>query len=201
MDHLRVSITPNVVLRRFAAFLIVCSSSLRGIQIEAIGLPTIALIPDAWHSPVHYSELTEYLAKAGYSTLMQRLPGCNSELPMFESSAVDAAYIRDHILLPQINQDKEVVLVAHSYGGCPGAVAAKGLSITERREANLKGGIIGLIFICGLITRSGHTLRSMLPGGKLEPWVVDYVCTFPRLLLPLIRSTFTVDWLIYFFAP
>lgn len=94
---------------------------------------------------------------------------------MFQSVAADATFIRQNILLPQINEGREVVLVAHSYGGSPGAEAAKGLSISEQRAAGRKGGIVGLIFICGFITRAGQTLRSMLPGGKLEPWVVDYV--------------------------
>ena len=194
MNRSRQATTPSPFLSRwFAAFLIVSLFPSSSIQVVATDLPTIALIPDAWHSPIHYVELIRYLSEAGHSIVAQRLPGCNSELPMVQSSAADAAYIRENILLPEIGQGKEVVLVAHSYGSCPGAVAAKGLSITERREANLKGGVIGLIFICGFITRSGHTLSSMLPGGRLEPWVVDYVRLIPRTLLLSIRSFPAVD--------
>ncbi|KAL6720365.1 hypothetical protein ACLMJK_002286 [Lecanora helva] len=144
------------------------------IRAAGVKFPTIAIIPDAWHSPIHYSALTTYLSQAGYRVVTQRLPGCNSQIPALQSSAVDAAYVRNNVLLPEINSGVEVVLVAHSYGGCPAAVAAKGLSVSERREVNQQGGVVELIFICGYITRASNSLKKSLPGGKLGSWVVNY---------------------------
>lgn len=66
----------------------------------------------------------------------------------------------------------------HSYGGCPGAMAAKGLSKAEMPAASRKGGIIGLIFICAFVAQEGQSLIGSLPGKKLDPWVVDYVSIF-----------------------
>lgn len=66
----------------------------------------------------------------------------------------------------------------HSYGGLPGATAAKGLSKSERKAAGKPGGIIGLIFICAFIAKDGQSLLGSLPGQVFDKWVIDYVSSF-----------------------
>lgn len=136
--------------------------------------PIIAIAPAAWHSPVHYAEFTNQLRLAGYRSVTQRLPSCDSSDPKAQSVAVDAAFIKSNLLMPSINAGLKVVLVVHSYSGGPGAVAAKGLSLPERRAAGKPGGIIGLIFINAFIAREGQSLLSG-GGGKYAPWVIEYV--------------------------
>lgn len=75
--------------------------------------------------------------------------------------------------MPAINAGREVVLIMHSYSGGPGAEAAKGLSLAERRAAGRPGGIIGLIFIAAFVAEEGQTLLSS-GGGKFAPWVIEY---------------------------
>ena len=140
--------------------------------------PTLVLVPGAWHSPIHYSLLLAEIEKAGYPTSSARSPSCGSTDPYSQSVVGDAAFIRQNLLLPLINAGKDIVLVMHSYGGCPGAMAAKGLSKAEMPAASRKGGIIGLIFICAFVAQEGQTLIGSLPGKKLDPWVVDYVSIF-----------------------
>lgn len=129
--------------------------------------PHIALVPGAWHSPVHYQELLDLFEKAGYPTSSIQLPSVDSAHPNSESVAGDVAAIREKLLLPLINEGKDVVLIMHSYGGCPGGAAAKGLSKAERKN----GGIIGLVFIAAFLAREGDSLLSAL-GGKFDPWVI-----------------------------
>ena len=74
-----------------------------------------------------------------------------------------------------------MVLIMHSYGGCPGSMAADGLSVSERRKIGKPGGIIGMIMICGFVIRAGQTLRTMLPGDKFQPWVIQYVSLYLSL--------------------
>lgn len=76
--------------------------------------------------------------------------------------------------MPAINAGREVVLIMHSYSGGPGAEAAKGLSLAERRAAGQPSGIIGLIFIAAFVAEEGQTLLSS-GGGKFAPWVIEYV--------------------------
>ena len=146
--------------------------------------PTVVVIPGAWHSPIHYSLLLAEIEKAGYPTSSARSPSCGSTDPYSQSVTGDAAFIRQNLLFPLINAGRDIVLVMHSYGGCPGAMAAKGLSKAEMLAASRKGGIIGLIFICAFVAQEGQSLISSLPGKKFDPWVVDYVSIF----FPLLQS-------------
>ena len=137
--------------------------------------PIIALVPGAWHSPIHYSELITLLGASGYQVVSKRNPSCDSINPNAQSVFSDAASIRRELLLPPINDGRDVILAMHSYGGCPGATAAKGLSKAELAARGRPGGIIGLLFICAFVAKDGDSLLSVLPGKVFDPWVISYV--------------------------
>ena len=149
------------------------------VSTTSIGLrvhkPTIVLVPGAWHSPVHYAELAARLRRGGFPVVSLRNPSVGSNNPNAQSAAGDAASIRNNLLLPQIDAGNDIILAMHSYGGCPGATAAKGLSKQEMAAQGRKGGIIGLIFICALLTKDGESLLSKLPGQVFDTWVIQYV--------------------------
>jgi hypothetical protein len=132
--------------------------------------PTIVLIPGAWHSPSHYTTLHSHLQTAGYPTTSSRLPSVGSTDPLAATTAQDASFIREQMLLPLLNQGKDILLVLHSYGGLPGSAAAKGLSKSERAKDGKKCGITGLVLIAALVAREGDSLQLMV-GGKLHDWV------------------------------
>lgn len=147
--------------------------------------PIIALVPAAWHLPIHYRQYINQLYFLGYQVITQPLPSCDTTNPEAQSAGLDAAFIRRNLLLPLINDGKDVVLIMHSYSGGPGAVAAKGLSKAERRRTGQPGGIVGLIFISAFVAKEGQTLVSG-GGGQLARWMIDYVsdASFPHLLIP-----------------
>lgn len=99
--------------------------------------PTIVLIPGTWHTPVLYAELITLLKQAGYDTVTEENPRCDSSALNEQTLAADAASIRNNLLLPQLNVDKDVVLVMHSCGGEPAADAAKGLGTQSSRHHRL----------------------------------------------------------------
>jgi len=181
MRHVLVTTTPGLLLRVFTASLLINSLVVCSVLLNATTRPTVALIPDAWHSPIHYLELTHRISQGGHSVVTQRLPSCDSNIPKSQSITTDAAFIRSNVLLPQIDNGEEMVLIMHSYGGCPGSMAADGLSVSERRKIGKPGGIIGMIMICGFVIRAGQTLRTMLPGDKFQPWVIQYVSLYLSL--------------------
>ncbi|KAL9003526.1 MAG: hypothetical protein Q9188_003612 [Gyalolechia gomerana] len=96
---------------------------------------------------------------------MNRLPSCDSWNPRAQSVTNDAAFIKQNLLKPSIDSGKRIVLITHSYSGGPGGMAAKGLSITERRAAGLPGGIIGLVFISAFLAKQGQSLISGSGGN------------------------------------
>lgn len=146
------------------------------------GKPVIAVIPAAWHSPIHYQLYTTALRSAGYASVSERLPSCDSPDPKSQTVATDAAFIRERLLLPAINRGREIVVIMHSYSGGPGSMAAKGLSVAERRAAGQPGGIVGLIFLSAFVAHDGQTLVSG-SGGQLSPWVNQKVSIYSEIYL------------------
>ena len=51
-------------------------------------LPTIVLVPGAWHSPVHYELLFSQLRLSGYPIISDRLPSCGSTHPKLKRPPV-----------------------------------------------------------------------------------------------------------------
>ncbi|KAG6999258.1 hypothetical protein G7Y79_00036g072140 [Physcia stellaris] len=122
--------------------------------------PAIALVPAAWHSPIHYREYTNQLRFLGYQIITQRLRSCDNANPEAQSVGLDAVFIRRNLLSPPINDGRDVVLIMHSYSGGPGAAAAKSLSKAERHAAGQPGGIIRLVFISSFVAKEGQTLSD-----------------------------------------
>lgn len=114
--------------------------------------------------------MTARLHETGYPTLSLNLPSIDSQEPKKIEAATDVVFIREKMLLPLLEDGKDVVLVMHSYGGLPGGAAAKGLSKSERESQGLAGGVIGLVFLAAFLAREGDSLVSAL-GGRLDPWI------------------------------
>ena len=63
----------------------------------------------------------------------------------------------------------------HSDGGVPGSAAANGLSVVERSQQGLKGGVIYQVFVAALVVKEGESLLSSM-GGR-----------WPELMKPNVR--------------
>lgn len=137
--------------------------------------PIIVLVPGAWHQPAHYKSLVTALQESKFEVCTKKLPSVGSQKPFEQSVANDASFIETELLLPLANAGKDIILLMHSYGGCPGADAAKGLSKSERKAAGKQGGIVGLIFMCAFVAAEGDSLKSKLPGQVYDPWVIENV--------------------------
>jgi len=114
----------------------------------AVSKPIIVLIAGAWHSPWHVNELIALLHPAGYPTVSCALPSLNPKHPQSVDVATDVAFIREKMLSPLLAEGKDILLVPHSYGGCSGGAAAKGLRKSERSAAGQKGDTVSLMFMC-----------------------------------------------------
>lgn len=115
------------------------------------------------------------------------LPSCDARDPQSVTCATDAEAVRERIVRSMEMDGRDVVVVCHSYGGVPGGGAAYGLSKSARAKEGKKGGVVGLIYVCGFVVPEGSSLLGML-GGKHAPCVaVDQVLIFPLLSRPSSR--------------
>jgi dienelactone hydrolase len=135
--------------------------------------PAIVLVPGCWHVPAHYQELIEILQNAGYPTELVNLPSLNPTDGFAHTITADIDAVREK-LLSQVDQGKDVILLNHSYGGCPGGAAAKGLSPAERPGS---GAVIGLVYFAGYLVQENHSVVQT--AAEQYPWLTDEVSDLP----------------------
>ncbi len=144
-------------------------------------LPTILIIPGAFHPPSCFDAFVPHLQKEGYSTIVVPLPSSNPSSPSTASCSLDADSIRENFLIPLIEEKHEdVVLFAHSYGGIPGGAASKGFGKVTRMSQGKRGGIIGLIYLNGNINKNGESLLDTV-GGQYPPFIKIDTVSVPSL--------------------
>ena len=121
--------------------------------------PVIVLVPGAWHSPIHFTPLTERLEAAGYTVKSIDLPSVTwstrSVLPP-ESFDDDVQAIRA-VVEEAVAHGEDVLVLGHSYGSMPKMTAVKGLDRKSREQQGKKGGVVSLVFCCSFALPEGES--------------------------------------------
>jgi len=120
--------------------------------------PVIVLVPGAWHRPQHLHKVISGLEKAGYEAHGVALVSVDSDPPV-TSWDKDAEAVRE-VIVKNLEADKDVIVIAHSYGGMVMSEAVKGLGKKARGEQGLKTGVLRLIYMCAIAPRKGETLQD-----------------------------------------
>ena len=152
--------------------------------------PTILIIHGSWHQPAHYQILVDAFQSAGYDCICPLLPSFNAptaDIGVKQDSATIRRAI-EHLLA----QGRELIVLGHSYGGVIMSEAlTPGYDIRARSLVGLRGGIIGLLFICAFVLLPGQSLCTAL-GGELPPFIPQDVSSCSFLLLRS-RRVYEVD--------
>ncbi|KAJ6499099.1 Alpha/beta hydrolase fold-1 [Mycena sanguinolenta] len=143
--------------------------------------PTFVLVPGAAHGPPYFESLVAALNAKGYPTEVILNPSVGPLAGTVPPMA-DVTNLRQ-ILEELVNtQQKEVVLMCHSYGGMVGSQSVNGLE----KSAARKGGISKVVFLSailplegegsiqtvgasGFVSRGGHWLQSDATKGIMTP--------------------------------
>ncbi|KAJ5893449.1 hypothetical protein N7495_005140 [Penicillium taxi] len=129
--------------------------------------PVIVIVPGAWHRPKHYQHVIDGLEKVNYEAVGVTLPSVDS-IPPHPSWDQDAQEIRD-VILGYLNTGKDVITVAHSFGGVSMSEAVQGLGKDDRERQGLKGAVLRLVYICAMILPAGKThLEQLVPVSPEE---------------------------------
>lgn len=109
--------------------------------------PTILVLHGAWHSPPHYERLVTLLNKAGCPTICPTQPTFDAKPPT-KILHDDAEFVQAILKKLIEEENKEVVLVLHSYSGIVGSQAVtEELSRVAREKKGLTGGVIRLLYM------------------------------------------------------
>lgn len=130
--------------------------------------PTIVLVPGAWHTPDQYVATTSLLQAAGFKVNAVALPSVGSK-PAIKDFKPDVDAVREAIITA-LDNEEDVQVVCHSYGGLPASEATQGLSKKERIKDGKRSGVRGMSYICAFAADKGVSLYDALGGGPL-PWM------------------------------
>ncbi|KAF4954338.1 hypothetical protein FGADI_5361 [Fusarium gaditjirri] len=132
--------------------------------------PTVLAVPGAWHTIESFEPIRKIFTHRGYQFVSQNAPGLHDANATCQD---DAESLRRKLLLPLIEDSKDIVVLMHSYGGMYGSQAVQGLSKKEREQAGKKGGVIALIYVSAVTPVEGKTTLDMMgtDAKNLPPWV------------------------------
>jgi pimeloyl-ACP methyl ester carboxylesterase len=143
----------------------------------------LVLVHGSFHSPSSFHLIKPKLEALSYPVVTPHLPSSKGESPT-TNLADDVTAIHE-VIIPLMNAGKEIVIVAHSYGGTPGCAAVEGQTIAERSARGEMGGIKSILFISAVLVpkRGGSCGEAWGASGGETPHVdVKVMCFFPSQL-------------------
>ncbi|KAJ5152206.1 hypothetical protein N7492_010501 [Penicillium capsulatum] len=151
-------------------------------------LLTLVFIPGSWHRPTCYDKVIKLLQEQhGLKCVAITLPSTAGNPAATFKEDLDAA--RDAIA-SEITQGRDVVVVAHSYGGMVGNSAIKGFAqprhnaSPEQNEARETGHVVGLILIASGFTFTGLSFMDPFFGHPPPSWRVNSTTGYAELVTP-----------------
>jgi pimeloyl-ACP methyl ester carboxylesterase len=120
--------------------------------VAGVELPSLLIVPGAWHKPDHFR------------LLIDELPGVDVHTVALTSSGDDPATLGDMYADAKVIAqavaaiDGPVVVMAHSYGGIPTTQALRGATNVRR-----------IVYLAAFQLKAGESLLSH-GGGSLAPW-------------------------------
>jgi len=127
--------------------------------------PSILLIPGSFGLPEFYDPVVNAVAAKGYDIRTLHPPSVGLKTGPREGEPPtmydDAAFISKETE-KLADEGKNVILIAHSYGGVPVTESTKGLGKEERQMQGKKGGIVNLAYMTALVPAVGTSASVVL---------------------------------------
>ena len=134
--------------------------------------PTILFIHGAWDDGSAWDIVCNSLSKQGYSTVAPSLPSPESRPPA-SSHLEDANFIRQELRILVHEQNKEVIVVGHSYGGFVAIESIRGFGKHETGQ----GGVLHCPVMSAFVGCKGESVMSILDNEIQEFLGVDVSMT------------------------
>lgn len=124
---------------------------------------TFVLVPGSFVVAQEYDKVVGLLEQAGHKVrTIELLSVSNGErLPPAQTSD-DVEHVRSGLLNILDNENSNIILAVHSYGGIPGSAATEGLDQASRASQGKSSAVIGLLYIAAFIPVPGESLRDIM---------------------------------------
>lgn len=123
--------------------------------------PTLVCIAGCWHTTEILEPLTKRLAAAGYLDIRSVAPVSTTTTSLQPDGMGDIVAVRAVLEKAILEDAKDVVVVAHSYGGILGSSASKGLLKQDCEAEGKHGGVVRMIFLSGYTLREGESVATI----------------------------------------
>ena len=136
--------------------------------------PTIVLVPGSFSAANNYENLIAMLRAKGFPALEITLPSTQKRLGLEPASMMDDATEIRGVAEALISQNKEVVVMCHSYGGVPTTQALAGVPVKR------------IVYLTSIAPKNGQSQVEALPGPIVENMLATAVVSSPhRALIPV----------------
>ncbi|KAJ4358663.1 uncharacterized protein N0V89_003247 [Didymosphaeria variabile] len=136
--------------------------------------PTVLFMHGSWHTPAHFAPVRAVFENAGYPTSCPRQPSTRGLATV--GLAEDAERITSELVTLIEGEEKDVIVVAHSYGGVVATQAVrKRFARQEREKEGEKGGVLRIVYMCAFLLQDGENLMGAFgigEGDALPPFIV-----------------------------
>ncbi|OQD73957.1 hypothetical protein PENDEC_c013G03228 [Penicillium decumbens] len=145
--------------------------------------PTLVFIPGSWHKPTCYDKVTKLLQdQHNLKCVSITLPSTTGNPAATFKDDLDAAR---EAISTETTHGRNVVVVAHSYGGMVGNSAIKGFTPDPTSQNQTSTGyVIGLILIASGFTLSGVAFMDPFFGRPPPSWRVNNETGYAELVAP-----------------
>lgn len=178
------------------------SSSNKMSYSEMSNLPTLVFVPGSWHKPLCYDKITSLLqGKHKLKCISITLPSTTGNPAATFKDDIDAAR---EAISSETTYGRDVVVIAHSYGGMVGNSAIKGFTQprdavansstpmststraqnTDQSQTPNTGYVIGLILIASGFTMTGLSFMDPFFGRPPPSWRVNNTTGHADLITP-----------------
>ncbi|RFU27538.1 hypothetical protein B7463_g8803, partial [Scytalidium lignicola] len=166
---------------------------------QVSNLPTLIFIPGAWHKPTCYDKITKLLQEQHkLKCISITLPSTTGNPAATFKNDIDAAR---EAISSETTQGRDVVVIAHSYGGMVGNSAIKDFTQprgavassfspvststrTDQSQPPTIGYVIGLILIASGFTFTGLAFMDPFFGRPPPGWRVNNTTGYADLVTP-----------------
>lgn len=150
--------------------------------VEDIKNPVVVLVHGAWHTAAAFDLVTPIFSEQNYETLAIQLPSVDIRPPLVDTSA-DIATVRSHVTKILDEDDRDVVIISHSYGAIPATDGVKGLDMKTREKDGRRTSVVALVYISGVLPVKGKNCAESVADDQnvLEIKYLD-VCFKPAFL-------------------
>ncbi|KAJ6470527.1 Alpha/beta hydrolase fold-1 [Mycena sanguinolenta] len=151
--------------------------------------PTIIIIPASFSPLSLYAAVISNLQSHGYSVHGVELEtvGRRDKAPsMYDDAAVVAS-----ITSKLAEEGKDVVLVAHSYGGVVACEASKGLAKCVREKEGKEGGIVRIVFVTAVVPAEGQPVLALFGDTEMNVHGVELKGEYLEMSADFARSNYS----------